>query len=398
MISLGLALVVLVSLAGMAWMIHHNNRTAPRLEQAPPPLATPKVSVLIPARNEAHNLRVTLPLLLQNSYPNWELLVLDDCSEDETADVIATYSETSNGRLRSLRGVPLPEGWNGKNWACAQLADAASGEVLIFCDADVSVGSRAIEQTVSTLQHNGAGILTAVPHQKLLTWSEQAIVPLIMHLSTLGSVPLRHASSSLRESLTVANGQWLAFSRPVYQSVGGHAAVKASIVEDMVLCKLAKRHGFRVVTVLAFSQLSVRMYNSFRGIREGFSKNLFGLVKYRWALFLGVGIFFSAVAIAPWVMPWLDGGLWWLTLAALIGIRIQLASIARHPLSSVFLHPVGSVLLVMVGLESLWRTLTHQLSWKDRTLVRPPQAPPVIVDNAECKEQKASLLLHKPTG
>ncbi|TNE44648.1 MAG: glycosyltransferase [Deltaproteobacteria bacterium] len=399
MISAGVAVFVFILLAGVAWMIRYNQQTAPQLELAPKPLATPKISVLIPARNEAHNLSRTLPKLLQSHYPDWELLVLDDCSDDGTADVIATYEEQSGGLLRSLRGAPLPSGWNGKNWACAQLAEAAQGDILVFCDADVSVGPMALTQTVSSLQHNGAGVLTAIPHQQLVTWSEQAIVPLIMHLSTLGSVPLRIASSSLRESLTVANGQWLAFSRAAYRTIGGHASVKASIVEDMVLCKKAKRKGIRVVTVMAFSEISVRMYDSFRGIREGFSKNLFGLVQYRLLPFVFVGTLFAALAVAPWVMPFVLGGLWWLTLPMLLGVRVLLAYVAGHPTSSVLLHPIGSVLLMAVGVESFWRTLTRRLSWKERTLVRPTETPLSSNElDSETNEQKASLLLHKPTG
>ncbi len=399
MMSTGIAALVFVLLAGMVWMIRYNQTTAPQLELAPKALATPKVSVLIPARNEAQNLSRTLPKLLQTQYPDWELLVLDDCSGDGTADVIAAYEKKSGGLLRSLRGAPLPTGWNGKNWACAQLAEAAQGDVLIFCDADVSVGPMALMQTVSMLQHNGAGVLTAIPHQQLVTWSEQAIVPLIMHLATLGSVPLRIASSSLRESLTVANGQWLAFSRKTYHAVGGHTSVKASIVEDMVLCKKTKRKGFRVLTVLAFSELSVRMYDSFRGIREGFSKNLFGLVQYRLLPFAVVGTLFAALAVAPWVMPFALGGLWWLTLPMLLYVRLLLAHVAVHPISSVLLHPIGSVLLMVIGVESFWRTLTRRLSWKERTLVRPSDSPMSSTElDSETNEQNATLMLHKPTG
>lgn len=365
-----LSIISAACLLVMLLLVKHNQRHAFRLEHTPRPLAIPKVSVLIPARNEANNLKQILPKLLQNHYPNWELLVLDDFSLDETTAVVESWIPRSDGKLRLLHGQPLPAGWNGKNWACSQLAQQATGEVLIFCDADVLTGSCAISHTVSMLQHSGAGVVTVIPYQEMQTWSEQAIVPLVMHFPTLGWVPLRLASLSLRPSLTVANGQWLAFSRPVYKAIGGHEAVRDEIVEDMALCKRVKQHGFRVVTALAFAQLSVRMYQNFSAVRAGFSKNLFGLTQFRGPIFAGVFVFYALTTVLPWILPWVTG-MGWLPLLLLVALRIQLAQLATHPPGAIWWHPVGSVLLLGIAWESWWRTLTRRLSWKDRELLRP---------------------------
>src|SRR5690606_24994474 len=120
---------------------------APRLHRSPREYR-PRASVLVPARNEAGNLRSVLPALLELDEAALEVLVLDDDSEDGTAGLIAAAEKASAGRLRLLHGAPLPDGWTGKNWACHQLAAAARGEVLIFCDADVRPGPDAVSRTL----------------------------------------------------------------------------------------------------------------------------------------------------------------------------------------------------------------------------------------------------------
>jgi chlorobactene glucosyltransferase len=354
----------------MAWLLWRNQTDAMRLELAPDCLALPLVSLLVPARNEAHNLSTTLPLFLKSDYPNLEIIVLDDQSEDETGALLARAA-TMDSRLRVISGQPLPPGHNGKNWACQQLANEANGAFLVFCDADVSLGSRAISQSVAHLQHNGAGILTAVPGQRLGSWSEHAIVPLVIHVSTLMFVSLNHAFRSASSLFTVANGQWMVFRRSCYRAIGGHAAVKDAIVEDMALCRRAKRFGFRVCTVVAFAQLSVRMYRSFSEVWEGFSKNLFGLMGYQVRNVVIVACFAFFSSILPWVMACWQGGWWWMLVAFLVLLRAELARFAGHSWASVLMHPLGVLMLFVLGLDSMIRSFRGRLTWKDRTLVQP---------------------------
>jgi chlorobactene glucosyltransferase len=355
----------------MWWLTRRNRLHATRLETPAAPLATPRVSLLIPARNEADNLRETLPLWLASLYPELEIIILDDQSDDETPALLLTAQREHPERFHFLHGRPLPEGWNGKNWACHQLSQAATGDILLFCDADVRVGPMAVTHTVSQLQHTGAGALTVVPHQQMKSWSEKAIVPLVMQVPTLSFVSLPFTFQSPSETFTVANGQWLAFPREVYDSFGGHTSARAAIVEDMELCRQVKRQGRRVLTVLATTQLSVRMYDSLSGVREGFSKNLFALMHYRFHNFLIVLFFFMLAGVLPWVLPLWLGGIWWLPLGTLLLARLELAALTEQPATSILWHPLGTLLVLGIALESLLRTFSNQLHWKGRRLLRP---------------------------
>ncbi len=357
------ASLVLTLMVGIAlW----NLATAPRLELAGAPLSRREVSLLVPARNEEENLRATMPALLALDYPELEILVLDDVSDDGTAALVQRYAERSPGRVRLLRGRPLPSGWLGKNWACHQLAEAAAGEVLIFCDADVTVSSDAVTRTVALMDSAEAGVLTAFPRQRFGSWTEAAVVPLVTQLPVLTMLPLSLVPRTRAPSLAVGNGQWLAFTRAAYRAAGGHAGVRGDIVEDVALARAAKRAGERLVAATARDTLEVRMYHGGPAVREGFSKNLYALVGGRSLPFAAAVAAFMLAGIYPWVgamfgLAYAAFPLLLLTVVRLCGLRFF-----GSPLRSLLLHPVGAVLLLSIAFVS-WRGARRgTLRWKGR--------------------------------
>lgn len=351
-----------------------NLLAAPRLEHAGTPRALPAVSLLVPARDEAENLRTTLPALLRLEYPVLEILVLDDDSADDTAAVVAAYRRGVGDRLRLLRGRPLPEGWLGKNWACDQLAEAAAGDVLVFCDADVTARPEALSRTLAAMQRSGAGVLTALPRQRTGSWVESAVVPLATQLPVLTLLPLPLVARVRAPSLSMANGQWLAFTRDAYRASGGHAAVRGQVVEDVMLGRRAKAAGQRLLPVVSTSLLEVRMYRGAAALRAGFGKNLFALVGGRPLPFLTALLVFLLTAVYPWAgAAWgAPGAL--LPLALLLAVRGCGTVLFRHGLRSILLHPLGSILLVIIALESYAGARRGALRWKGREIGggRPP--------------------------
>lgn len=359
----GISLLLLLPMAAVAVL---NLFRAPRLERVPPPARRPRVSLLVPARNEAVNLRETLPPILRVHYDDLEILLLDDDSTDDTAAVVQAHAEGLGGeRLRLIRGAPLPAGWAGKNWACHQLATAAVGEVLIFCDADVTVGPDAILRTVGALERYGAGAATALPRQRFEQWYAAAVVPLIAQLPVIATLPLPLVPRTSAPSLSMGNGQWLAFTRECYAGVGGHAAVRASLVEDVALARRVKRSGRRLVALAAARDLEVQMYRDAAGVREGFSKNLYLLAGGRPLSFFMVLTVFLLTAVAPWLGMVLGRTVMLLPLALLLLVRLCGAVLLRQSAAPLLLHPVGSILVVVLGLESMLRARRGAV-WKGR--------------------------------
>jgi cellulose synthase/poly-beta-1,6-N-acetylglucosamine synthase-like glycosyltransferase len=343
-----------------------NLATAPRLERAGEPSHHPRVSLLIPARDEAENLRRTLPRLLVLEYPRLEILLLDDRSEDGTAFVARSVAADAGVPLRVMQGTEPPRGWVGKNWACHQLAAAATGEVLVFCDADVEAAPSAVRATVAAMEAHRAGALTALPRQILDGWAQAAVVPVVAQLPVLALLPLRLIPLVRAPSLSMANGQWLAFTRAAYEASGGHASVRSDVLEDVALGRRLKTSGQRLVVCVAPNLLAVRMYDEPRRMREGFRKNLYPLLGGRrlpFALMLGLICF-------AWLYPFavaMRGG--WMSAVPLIllaALRITGALLFRHGWRTVLLHPAGVLLAAALAVESWIVHERGRVRWKGR--------------------------------
>ncbi len=364
--------------------------TAPRLEKAPAPKHLVKVSLLIPARNEEENLRILLPKLNAIEYENLEILILDDQSEDGTGALLQEFisseetklSENINSvqnfnpkqnfdsvqKLKVIKGEPLPSNWLGKNWACAQLAEKAQGEILIFCDADVRIEPKAITATVGMMQNGRWDALTGLPKQILGTWAEKSVLPVLLFMPVLGALPLWLVSRLPMPSLSLGCGQWFAFTREMYQGMGGHAAVKNLIVEDMALGRLVKEKKGKLGAVITTEFLSVRMYTDLKSVWMGFSKNL--------AYLTGTGIFrpiavmasFIVLNIFPWLLPILGFKLWLLPLSLWVTSRVLTAITFKESFWNCLWAPMGTLLIPLICFRSWWGYRKHSVTWKGRDL------------------------------
>jgi hypothetical protein len=362
---IALDLLATALLAAMLAVALYNLLTAPRLERAGEPRALPAVTVLVPARDEAYNLRRTLPLLLAQDYPQIEVLLLDDRSSDNTADVARSLAGSDRAPLRVIRGTEPPPGWVGKNWACHQLAAAATGEVLVFCDADVEAEPAAVRRTVAAMQAHAAGALTALPRQRLEGWMQAAVVPVIAQLPVLAMLPIRLIPAVCSPSLSMANGQWLAFTRAAYDACGGHAAVQGEVLEDVALGRRVKASGERLLVCVAPSVLAVRMYGSAAEMRAGFRKNLYPLLGGRCLPFAAALALLSVAWLYP-ALGALRGPAAMVSLALLAALRIAGTLLFRHGWRTVLLHPLGVLAAAALAVES-WRTHARgAVTWRGR--------------------------------
>jgi chlorobactene glucosyltransferase len=293
-----------------------------RLGRFPQAAGRPNVSLLVPARDEEESIGPCLESLLAQDYGDFEVVVLDDGSQDRTRAIITGLKAE---RLRVLEGQPLPDGWNGKAWACRQLADSAQGDMLLFTDADTVFEPRTVRLAVDAIEATGADLLTAVTGNRVPTLGEQLTVP-FMSWSILSLLPLvvnRILPKSV--AFTAANGKFMLFRRAAYQSAGGHAAVKDHATEDIALAKAVRRQGYRWCLMDATSLVSARMYRGLGDAVAGFSKNLFALFNYRMLVALFVWLWLLTVT-------WYPIGL--VAAAIATGRAAPLASVATIALSS----------------------------------------------------------------
>ena len=270
------ALTVTGALAAVAITAHsvYNARRARRVRRTES-ITGEKVSVLIPARDEAARIGPTLAAVIaQQGVDGLEVLVLDDGSTDGTADVVRSIAGDDK-RVRVIDGGhgDLPPGWLGKPWACQRLAEAASGDVLLFLDADVTLAPRAVVSVVESLRGWDVDVISAFPRQTAVGAAERICQPMV-GWAWLSLLPTRLAESQRCTLTTIGNGQVMVVDAAAYRTLGGHAVVADRIVEDIALMKAAKRARIRAVPAIASDVASCRMYGSAREVVDGYGKNI----------------------------------------------------------------------------------------------------------------------------
>jgi chlorobactene glucosyltransferase len=343
--------------------------------------AAPLVSIVVPARNEGENIGRLLASLARAEYPDFEVLVVDDESEDQTP---ALVEEADPGRARAIRlvrGRPLPDGWFGKPWACFQGAREARGDLLLFTDADTVHGPDLLARAVGELKREEAHVFTLVGRQVMGSFWERLLQPQFFILLAFRfprtGTPRRPAS--WRHA--IANGQYLLFRREAYEAVGGHESVRGEVVEDLRLAQLLARSGWRLL-VRQDRGLRTRMYRSLGGLVEGWSKNVTTgalqtttgwLVPFILPLSLVVGgvLWLLPPSVLAWTLAAGSGGvsLWFGLLATGFGVLfwgLASAVMGGNPLYG-FLYPLGSALAAYIFLLSWARG--GQIHWKGRRYV-----------------------------
>jgi glycosyltransferase involved in cell wall biosynthesis len=317
----------------------------------------PRVSIVIPARNEASNLRRLLPMLASQSYPDVEVIVYDDESTDRTWEVIQQHQ---GGRIIGIRGGPLPDGWIGKCYALDQAAEQASGELLLFLDADVILADdHAIERLVSefsTLPPFRA--LTIMPG--LHPSGGRLLVSLIPN-SILLSIPWFVTRHIRIPSMAMLNGQcWLIDSED-YRSLRPHQAHRSEILEDVAIARDLVRAGMRIHIVATKGEIDVRMYETIDEAWRGFRKNtylLFGGTPLRFVLFQipFVFLFLLAPIIEPFLLLWL------------IALKYGTDRVAGFKALVSILAPLSYVMAFLLDWDSAWHHWRGQVRWKGRSV------------------------------
>ena len=370
--------VFLVAFLGFLLLIGWSNmRILPRLGAYPPARRLPRVSILVPARDEEANIEACVRSLVAQDYPDYEVLVLDDNSQDRTAEILARLA-ARHPYLHTLTGEPLPPGWIGKNWACHQLARAARGELLLFTDADTNHHPRCLADAVAALTAQEADLLTAFPKQEVVTWAEQLIVPPLTW--SFAFLPLRLAYRSPSPALSITIGQFMLFRRQAYETIGGHAAVRQEVADDTVLGRNIKKYGLRWRLADGGSRIRCRMYRNFLQVFEGYSKNLFPGFDCNISAYTLLWLWVAVAFLEPpaILLAGLSG-------AAISGLSLALAGLAvvisvllwglshrrfGFPFYLALCYPLTVLLAMAIAVWSLVLTLAGRSTWKGRRVVK----------------------------
>ncbi len=233
----------------------------------------PRISVLIPARNEAGGIEAACRAILASTGIELELLVMDDHSTDGTADIVRGLAAT-DPRVRLLSSPALPEGWAGKQHACFRLAEAATMDRFVWMDADVRLTPDALSRMARFQEQSGADLVSGFPRQITESVAEKLVVPQI-NLVLLGYLPMMMMRMTTKPSFAAANGQWIMATRSGYEATGGHGAesVRGSFHDGVKLPRLFRTNDLKTDVFDGTDTATCRMYRNASEVWRGFAKN-----------------------------------------------------------------------------------------------------------------------------
>lgn len=326
------------------------------------------ISLIIPARNEEHNLERLLASVARQSLKPFEVIVVDDGSTDRTADIARKY-----GAL-VLPAPPLPGGWRGKNWACWQGVQIARGDDFLFLDADVILQPGAFERIHHAYDRDDCSVLSLGPYHEVQKPYEQlsAVFNLMMFMG-MGSFSLTGSPDDPRGLF----GPFCLFDRDAYQAVGGHKSVRGEILENMSLCALLRGMGFKLCCLGGKGVVHIRMYpDGLSSLIEGWTKAFASGASKTEPLTLALAALWMTGGMLAWIFSMLSLLISWISplviityAAYAVGMYFMLRAIGRFTWWSCALYPLLLMTFFIIFFRSAFaRKFGGQVTWKGRTM------------------------------
>lgn len=342
-----------------------------RRTPAPGSSSTPTLSVCIPARNEAQNLKRLLPTLLRQDYPSFEIIVCDDRSDDATWSVLQSFDAPA---LQAIRGEGPPDGWIGKVHALYQCTRQASGERYLFLDADAELtGADALRRLVGKHETADSGVTTGLPRLR----GAAAVLVSLVPYSLLTGLPWPLVSRTDLPALSALNGQCWMIDAPLYDRYEPHERLRNAVLEDVAIGRYLKREGHPPVLRDVQAHVSVHMYDGFGAAWAGFRKNAYLLLGGAPLPFVAMyGYFVLTWLVAPLLSPWF--------LVSLYGLKSTTDRANGFSPATSLWAPVSFVLGLALQLDSAVHHWTDRVTWKGRSVPssRPPDEDPASLEQS----------------
>jgi len=338
----------------------------------------PRVSIIVPARNEEDLVELALKTLLALDYDNYEVIAVNDRSTDRTGDIMERIRKSSHPpetrtvgpafpELRVIHHRELPAGWLGKTHAMWSAAKQATGDWLLFTDADVLFQPDSLRRALAYAEAEPADHVVLFPRLIMKKPGEYTMIAFFHTMFMFGHRPWKVADPSTDDHMGV--GAFNLVRRRVYDAIGTHAALRMEVLDDMKLGKLVKNAGFRQRNVFGGDLISIRWARGAMGIINNLTKNFFAILSYQWWRTLLSAFALAFLNLGPFLGVWLAHG--WarvpyaIAMASIFLIYLGMSWRLSVPPYYFFLHPVSSVLFIYTLLRSTFLTLWNDgIEWR----------------------------------
>jgi len=336
------------------------------------PASRPRVSIVVPARNEESDIEDALGRLLRLEYDNYEVLAVNDRSTDRTGEIMerVAASPLAHGCLRVIHICELPNGWLGKAHAMWTAAQQATGGWILFTDADVLFKPEVLRRALAYAESERADHVVVFPRMIMKRPGERMMIAFFQTLFTFGHRPWRVADPKTKDHMGV--GAFNLVRRSVYDAVGTYRALRMEVLDDMKLGKVIKNAGFRQRNVFGEDMISIRWARGAMGVVDNLTKNFFAILSFQWwrAIASVLGLLF--LNLGPFLGMWLTRGWERVPYAVALG-SMFLIYLGMSFKSSIrpyyfFLHPISTLLFGYTLLRSMWLTLRNDgVTWRGTT-------------------------------
>jgi glycosyltransferase involved in cell wall biosynthesis len=341
------------------------------------PAGNPRVSIIVPARNEEKDIELSLRRLLELDYDNYEVIAVNDRSTDRTGEIMEAVSENSpflqpNRELRVIHHRELPAGWLGKTHAMWTATNAATGDWLLFTDADVVFKPESVRRAMVYAEAEKADHVVMFPRMIMKQPGEYMMIAFFQTMFVFGHRPWKVADPKAKDHMGV--GAFNLVRRSVYESVGTYEALRMEVVDDMKLGKVVKNAGFSQRNVFGGDLISIRWAHGAMGVVNNLTKNFFAVLSFQWPRTLISAFALGFLNLMPFLGVWLAHG--WarvpygIALASMFAIYAGMSMRSGVPAYYFLLHPVSTALFIY----TLLRSMGHAL-WNDGIIWRGTRYP-----------------------
>lgn len=333
----------------------------------------PRVSIIVPARNEEADIELSLTRLLELDYDNYEVIAVNDRSTDRTGEIMDSVARTrGEDRLRVLHHRELPAGWLGKTHAMWTATNQATGEWLLFTDADVVFKPDSVRRAVAYAEAERADHVVLFPQMVMKKPGEYMMIAFFQTMFVFGHRPWKVADPKSRDHMGV--GAFNLVRRSVYEAVGTYEALRMEVLDDMKLGKVVKNAGFAQRNVFGADLISIRWARGARGVVDNLTKNFFAVLSFQWPRTVISAFGLAFLNLMPFVGLLIAHG--WdrlpyaIAVGAMFSIYVGMSWRSGVPAYYFVLHPVSTLLFVYTLLRSMFHTL-----WNDGIVWRGTKYP-----------------------